>query len=462
MRAGQADGTPSFGPKARPMLGCTTADGLLLGTRLAHGLHGTMSMQQESVLPPTAFAPRILRRAEELAAFSEESPALTRLYLTQEHRAAGERVIGWMREAGLAASFDAIGNVVGRYEASEPGRPSLLLGSHIDSVRNAGRYDGTLGVLSAIACVGALAEAGIRLPFAIEILAFGDEEGVRFPTTLMGSRAVAGRFDPAWLNLRDRAGTSLDDALRDFGLDPTGIPALARDEQSVLGYVELHIEQGPVLEQQELPIGIVTAIAGCSRLRLEFSGMAGHAGTVPMGLRRDALAAAAETILAIEQHCASELSLVGTVGQIAAAPGAVNVIPGGASLSLDLRAPEDAARLAARAAILERAQAICRARGIGLAVTSIHEALSARCSDWLSRQLADAATACAVRPYFLMSGAGHDAMAMADLTEIGMLFVRCAGGISHNPAESVTAEDVEIGARALLHFLRHFRPRGAQ
>jgi allantoate deiminase len=367
-----------------------------------------------------------------------------------------------MREAGLAAAFDAIGNVVGRYEASAPGAPSLLLGSHIDSVRNAGKYDGTLGVLSAIACVGALSEARIRLPFAIEILAFGDEEGVRFPTTLMGSRAVAGRFEPAWLDLRDRDGKSLADALRDFGLDPDGIPGLARDTSSALGYVELHIEQGPVLEQQGLPVGIVTAIAGCSRLSLDLSGIAGHAGTVPMHLRHDALAAAAETILAIERYCAEQESLVGTVGQIFAAPGAVNVIPGAAGLSLDLRAPDDGARLAAKSAILAQAQTICRARGIGLVARSIHEASSARCSDWLSRQLAESVSASAIRPYFLMSGAGHDAMAMAELTDIAMLFVRCAGGISHNPDESVIEEDVQIGARILLHFIQNFRPRDPQ
>jgi allantoate deiminase len=421
-----------------------------------------MSTQQQSAAGSGALATAILRWAEELATLSEEAPALTRLYLTPQHREAGARIIGWMRAAGLAAGFDAIGNVVGRYEASEPGRPSLLLGSHIDSVRNAGKYDGTLGVLAAIACVGALHESGIRLPFAIEILAFGDEEGVRFPTTLMGSRAIAGRFDPAWLDLRDRDGKRLADALKDFGLDPDGIPGLARKKAAVLGYVELHIEQGPVLEQQGLPVGIVTAIAGCSRLLLDFSGVAGHAGTVPMGLRHDALAAAAETILAIERHCTAQDSLVGTVGQIAATPGAVNVIPGAASLSLDLRAPDDGVRLVAKSAILARAQEICEARGIGLAARSIHEASSARCSDWLSRQLADAVSASGIQPYFLMSGAGHDAMAMAELTDVAMLFVRCAGGISHNPAESVTGDDVEVGTRALLHFVRHFRPRDSQ
>ena len=418
-----------------------------------------MSTQQTFAPSSAGLGDRIMRWIEELACFSEDPAALTRLYLTPEHRAAGERIIGWMHEAGLEAGFDAIGNVVGRYEASVPGRPSLLLGSHIDSVRHAGKYDGTLGVLTAIACVGALDQAGIRLPFAIEILAFGDEEGVRFPTTLMGSRAIAGHFDPAWLDLRDRGGCRLADALTDFGLDPNGIAALARDKESVLGYVELHIEQGPVLEGQDLPVGIVTAIAGCSRLMLDFSGVAGHAGTVPMALRRDALAAAAETILAIESHCRDAGSLVGTVGQVAAAPGAVNVIPGAATLSVDLRAPDDAMRLAAKAAILARAAAICEARGVTLASRSIHEARSTRCSDWLSRQLTDAVAACSVPPSFLMSGAGHDAMAVADLTDIAMLFVRCAGGISHNPAESVTVGDVEIGARALLHLLLHFRER---
>jgi allantoate deiminase len=415
---------------------------------------------QEAAARASDLGRRIMAWADELGAISEDASVLTRTFLSPPHRTAGERVIGWMQAAGMTARFDAIGNVVGRYEAEASGRPALLLGSHIDTVRDAGKYDGILGVLTSIACIGALHETGSHLPFAIELIAFGDEEGVRFPATLMGSRALAGSFDPAWLDLRDAAGVRLADALAAFGLDAGGIPALARRRDDVLGYVELHIEQGPVLESDGLPLGIVTAIAGCSRLLFDISGVAGHAGTVPMALRHDAGTAAAEIVLAIEARCRALSPVVGTVGQISAAPGAVNVIPGQARLSLDLRAPEDTARLAAKAQILAEAQAICRRRGVDLRVTPIHEAGSAPCADWLSAQLAESVAAVGIRPRHLMSGAGHDAMAVASLTDIAMLFVRCTGGISHNPAEAITTEDAQLGARALLHFLQHFRPKG--
>ncbi|HXY99425.1 MAG TPA: allantoate amidohydrolase [Stellaceae bacterium] len=400
----------------------------------------------------------IMQRVEELAAITEEPGKLTRTFLTAEHRRAGETVIGWMRGAGMTADFDAIGNVVGRYEGSSPGLPALLLGSHLDTVRDAGRYDGMLGVISAIACIGALNRQGIRPAFAIEVFGFGDEEGVRFQSTLLGSRAVAGTFDAALLEKRDAQGISLREALRGFGLDPDRVATAARRREEALAYVELHIEQGPVLEAEDLALGVVTSIAGASRYAVTLTGEAGHAGTVPMALRHDTLAAAAEAVLLVERRCAQGARLVGTVGQIAVAPGAINVIPGRAAFSLDLRAAEDEERRRAAGDILGGLEAICARRGVGLEVTETHDGPAARCAPWLMAQLERAVAAQGLAVRRLPSGAGHDAMALAALTDIGMLFVRCRGGISHNPAEAIAGEDAEIGAAALLHFIRHFAP----
>src|SRR5512139_50961 len=247
------------------------------------------------------FGPQILSRCDELAAISEEPGRLTRTYLTPQHRAAGERIAGWMREAGMEARFDALGNVVGRYAADREGAPLVVTGSHMDSVVDAGRYDGVFGILAPIACVADLHARGRRLPYTLEVVAFGDEEGVRFGVSMLGSRALAGRFDMAVLARRDANGVSLREALVAFGGDPAAIPALAR--RGLAAYVETHIEQGPVLLDAGLPVGVVTAIAGSTRVRACVEGVAGHAGTVPMRSRQDALAAAAEMVLAVERHC---------------------------------------------------------------------------------------------------------------------------------------------------------------
>jgi allantoate deiminase len=400
----------------------------------------------------------LLARADALAAITETPPALTRSYLTPEHRRASELVLGWMRAAGMSAALDAAGNCAGRYEGSKPGLPCLMLGSHLDTVRDAGKYDGILGVLTAIACVDALNRAGERLPFAIEVLGFGDEEGVRFGGTLIGSRAVAGSFDTALLDLRDAGGTSLAEAYKSFGLDPARIPAIARKRGELLAYAELHIEQGPRLEAEGLPVGVVTAIAGFTRLQVEIKGMAGHAGTVPMAGRRDALAAAAECVLAVEKR-GGAAGLVATVGKIEASPGAINVIPGAARFTVDMRSADDALREAAIAALSEEFRAIAARRGVELAIHGTQSSQAAVCAPWIMDQFATAVRAEGVRELRLMSGAGHDGMAMIRLADIGMLFVRCARGISHNPAEAITAEDAEIGARVLLRFIRAFRPK---
>lgn len=398
----------------------------------------------------------IMRRAEALALHSEEGPGLTRAFLTPQHRAAAALITSWMRAAGMAVHMDAIGNVVGRYEGAEPGGPALLLGSHQDSVRHGGAFDGMLGIIAPISCIAALNAAGVRLPFAVEVIAFGDEEGLRFHSTLLGSRAIAGTFDAADLQRRDADDATMDTALRAFGLDPAGILALARRREDVLAFVELHIEQGPVLEARDLPVGVVTAIAGCTRLAVVVDGMAGHAGTVPMAQRRDALAAAAEAVLAIERRCGEAPELVGTVGRLVVAPGAANVIPGRVTFSVDIRAPEDQARLAAVHDIAAALDDIASRRRVSLAVETVLDAPGCACAPWLMDRLDAAVAAEGIEPLRLFSGAGHDAMALAQLTDVGMLFVRCAGGISHRADESITAEDAGIAARVLLRFITAF------
>jgi allantoate deiminase len=408
---------------------------------------------------PAAAAPdaaRILRRIATLAALSEQADGLTRTYLTPQHRAANEAVAGWMREAGMSARVDAAGNVIGRREGRTPGLPCLMLGSHLDSVRNAGVYDGMLGVVTAIECVSALGDTA--LSHAIEIVGFGDEEGVRFQATMLGSRALAGTFDPALLELADRDGVRLDEAMRAFGLDPARVGEAARRRDDVLAYVEYHIEQGPVLEDEGLPVGVVTAINGQARFRLTLDGMAGHAGTVPMGLRRDALAAAAECVLIAERLAGAREQAVATVGQASVSPGATNVIPGSVVLSLDVRSPDDAVRDALAADILAACETACTKRAVRFAAERTHQLGGCACAPWLRAQLADAVAADGHRVRELPSGAGHDAMAMAALTDVAMLFLRCAGGISHHPAESITAADAETGARVLARFIADFDP----
>lgn len=410
---------------------------------------------------PSSLGDEIVARIDQLAAISETPEHLARIFLTEEHRKAADLILSWMREAGMSAHLDAIGNVCGRYEGERPGLPALMLGSHYDTVRDAGSWDGPLGVITAIACVADLNRRGKRLPFAIEIVGFADEEGVRFASTLLGSRAVAGTFDESVLNTSDRAGISMRDALIAFGLDPDHIGKAARVRRELLGYVELHIEQGPVLEQKALPVGVVSAISGATRLAASLTGFAGHAGTVPMPLRRDALVGAAECIVAIEQFCRSdEAGLVGTVGYINAMPGATNVIPGKVSFTMDIRSQSDMHRKRAVADIVRQIEAIAKRRELALQIDVTHENRSVPCAPWLKAQIAEAVAAEGHTVFELPSGAGHDGMAMVDVADIGMIFVRCRGGISHNPAEHVELADADTGARVLLRFVENFRPHG--
>jgi allantoate deiminase len=400
---------------------------------------------------------RILQRCDALARHSELPEGLTRVFLSPQARAAGELVLGWMREAGMQAGLDAIGNAVGRYEGERPGLPCLMLGSHLDTVRDAGKYDGMLGVISAIECVHRLNAERQRLPFAIEVVGFGDEEGVRFGTTLLGSRAIAGTLDPQVLQAKDAQGVSIAQALRDFGLDPEKIHTVKKRREEVLAYVELHIEQGPVLEAEDLPVGVVTAINGFSRLRASLRGEAGHAGTVPMKLRRDALAAAAECVLAVERLARARPDLVGTVGRLEARPGAINVIPGEVQFTVDVRAPDDAAREGAVAAVRSEIALISEKRKIDYEIETLQELASSACAPWLMAQLETAVRAEGLRVLRLPSGAGHDGMAMKAIADIAMLFVRCKRGVSHNPAEAISLEDAGTGAKVLSRFIHDFR-----
>ncbi len=404
-------------------------------------------------------ARRILDHAEQLARCSELAGGLTRVCYSKEAKAANALVLEWMRDAGMTARVDAIGNIVGRYEGDRPGLPCLMFGSHLDTVRNGGKYDGMLGVISPVECVRVLHESGRRLPFAVEVVGFADEEGVRFGSTFLGSRAIAGTFDLAVLDIRDRDGVTMREAMTAFGLDPAAIPTAARRREEVLAYAEIHIEQGPVLEADGLPVGVVTAINGFTRKRVSIKGMAGHAGTVPMRLRQDALAAAAECVLAVERIASGEPDLVGTVGRIEALPGAINVIPGDVHFTIDIRAPRDDQRLAAVAKVDEALRMIGTKRKIAIQIEDLQATVVAQCAPWLMKQLDDAVSANGIRVLRLPSGAGHDGQAMNAIADICMLFVRCRGGISHNPAESITLEDAGISATVLLRFIEQFQPR---
>jgi allantoate deiminase len=326
-------------------------------------------------------------------------------------------------------------------------------------VRDAGKWDGPLGVLTALECVAEAGRRDLRLPFALEVVGFADEEGVRFSSTLLGSRALAGAFDYAALDARDAGGMTMREAMHAFGLKTSAIRNAARRREDILAYAELHIEQGPVLEVEHLPVGVVTAISGASRFLITLDGMAGHAGTVPMAMRRDALAGAAECVSAVERLCGDHPGLVGTVGQIAAEPGATNVIPGRVRFTVDIRAAEDQDRKDAVSAVIHAIDEIAARRRLKARIAKTHEGRTATCAPWLRAQFAAAIEADGTRVMELPSGAGHDGMAMIEATDIAMLFVRCKGGISHHPDEHVDTGDVEAGARVLMRFIENFRPR---
>ncbi len=405
-----------------------------------------------------ASAQRTLARADVLAALTEEPGRITRAYGTPSLVRAVAAVSEWMHGAGMTVRTDAVGNAIGRWEPAGESAGTLVLGSHVDSVRNAGRYDGPLGVLVAIAAVEALRERGVELPFSIEVVAFVDEEGLRYVTSYLGSRVYTGLFDVAELDELDSDGVSLRDAVREQGGDPDAIAGAARARDDLLGYVEVHIEQGPVLQAEGLPLGVVTSIAGQSRGLVRFVGRAGHAGTVPMHLRQDALCGASELVLAIERLAQERDGLIGTVGQIWARPSAGNVIPGDATISFDVRHQDDAQRRQAVADLRSLAEQICERRKLALDWQTLQEHPAVPCAERLAGGLGAAIEQTGGTLHAMSSGAGHDAVSMAELTDVAMLFVRCKDGISHHPDESVQEDDVAAAIDVTATFLERFVP----
>lgn len=394
-------------------------------------------------------AARVMARADELAAISETPDALTRVYLSPQHLEANQRAARWMTQAGMTVWQDSVGNICGRYEGEQEGAPAILLGSHLDTVRNAGRYDGMLGVLAAIEVVHGLHQQGRRLKQAIEIVGFCDEEGTRFGITLLGSRGITGTWPESWLAQTDADGVSVAQAMVLAGLDPARIHLAARRPEEIAAYLELHIEQGPCLEQEGLALGVVEAINGARRLNCRFTGEAGHAGTVPMSHRKDALAAAAEWMVRVETLTREQGgNRVATVGTLRCAPGAVNVIPGDVTLTLDIRGPHDQPLDALLDTLLKEAQAIASRRQLRFSAEEFYRIAATSCDSGLQQVLSEAVQAVQGRSLTLPSGAGHDAIAIAERWPSAMLFVRCKGGISHHPAESVTADDVALAIAA--------------
>lgn len=410
-------------------------------------------------MSPKDLAAEAISRCRTLSQFSEEKGRLTRTFLSAPMREVHAALASWMGELGMEVRVDGVGNVIGRYEGTKPGGKTFLIGSHVDTVKDAGKYDGPLGVMLGLALVKGL--QGRRLPFALEVMAFSEEEGVRYGVPFLGSKAVTATFDPALLKLKDSDGSSVADAIRAFGLDPAWIPQAAYDGNKVLGYLEFHIEQGPVLESLKYPLGIVEAIVGQTRLDVAFRGKAGHAGTTPMNLRRDALAGAAEWMTLVEREARGEAGLVATVGIIQALPGAANVIPGEVRLSLDVRHQYDEVRERLVAYIATRAQQVAQRRDLELGLVTKYEQPAVPCDEELNYLLEDSLETLEFPVHRLVSGAGHDAMIMAPFCPSTMLFLRSPEGLSHHPDEAVWPQDVEAAVRVGLEFLRRLEAKYA-
>ena len=399
---------------------------------------------------------------EQLAEHSDpgfaEKGQLTVTYLTDAHRACAQRISHWMRECGFdAVAMDAVGNVVGRYHPAAPGARYLMTGSHYDTVRNGGKYDGRLGIFVPMACVRELHRAGRRLPFGIEVVAFAEEEGQRYKATFLGSGALIGHFNPAWLDQKDADGITMREAMQHAGLCVDDIPKLQRDPARYHGFVEVHIEQGPVLNELNLPLGIVTSINGSVRYIAEIFGMASHAGTTPMDCRRDAATATAELALFVEKRAAQDGDSVGTIGMLEVPNGSINVVPGQCRFSLDLRAPTNAQRDALAQDVLAELQAICERRFLRYTLEETMRAAAAPSAPAWQQRWERAVDALGLQRYAMPSGAGHDAMKLHEVMPQAMLFVRGQNsGISHNPLESTTSDDMQLAVEAFQHLLNNF------
>jgi allantoate deiminase len=405
---------------------------------------------------------KVFEYASELGKISENTNiGLTRLFLTEEHKKSIKLIRYWMKKAGLKVSVDSIGNVIGRYDTDKKAK-TLLIGSHQDSVKNGGIYDGMLGIIIPILCIEELNRQNIKLNYNIEIIAFGDEEGTRFGTAFLSSSALTGSFTSDYFQKTDNNGITLKQALIDFELEPGKIQKLKKNPEDLIGYLELHIEQGPVLEINNIPLGIVKSINTSSRYQITFTGEAGHAGTVPMKYRRDAGTAAAEAIVNIEQFAKDYDDIVATVGQIEFYPGSINVIPVKAEFSLDLRSSEDYIRSKALKAIKENIKQIAAKRNLEYNIKEIFITPACKCDKKLKDAIRNGIIKVGINPFELSSGAGHDAQEMKNLTNIAMMFIRCKKGISHSPKESVTPEDLDISVKALIETLQSIQTEQLQ
>ncbi len=407
-------------------------------------------------------AARLARQLDALGRVSDEHGRLTRTFLSPAMRRANAWVAKVMRESGLKVHEDATGNVIGRREGEVSGAKTLLLGSHLDTVRDAGRFDGALGVLLPIAALADLRRRGVTLPFAVEVIGFSEEEGVRFASAYLGSKGYTGQLRPADLKKSDENGVTVQQALDAFNRRKFEPAPMRLRRSNLLGYIEAHIEQGPVLEKAGRAVGVVSAIAGQTRGRVTFVGRAGHAGTTPMGLRRDALAGAAEFVLRAESRARKQPPLVATVGTIAATPGAPNVIPGRVVVSLDIRHPSDDRRKSGLRRLLAEAREIARRRGLTCQWQQTQDNGAVACSPELSAVLAQSVRATRGRALKLVSGAGHDAVVMSNRMPVGMLFVRCRGGLSHHPDEHVSPLDLKVALRVMVDFLERLAKREAR
>ncbi|MEJ8859073.1 2-oxo-4-hydroxy-4-carboxy-5-ureidoimidazoline decarboxylase [Variovorax robiniae] len=398
---------------------------------------------------------------EQLAVYTDpgygELGQLTVTYLTDAHRACAAQISTWMTECGFdSVHIDAVGNVVGRYEGATPGAKALITGSHYDTVRNGGKYDGRLGIFVPMACVRELKRQGKRLPFAFEVVGFAEEEGQRYKATFLGSGALIGHFNPEWLEQQDADGITMREAMKHAGLKEEDIPKIQRDPSKYLGFVEVHIEQGPVLTEKDLPLGIVTSINGSVRYVGEVIGMASHAGTTPMDRRCDAAAAVAELILFAEQRAAKDGDSVATVGMLQVPNGSINVVPGNCKFSLDIRAPNNAQRDSMANDILAALKEICERRSVRYTLEETMRAAAAPSAPEWQKRWEDAVGSLGLPLFRMPSGAGHDAMKLHEVMPQAMLFVRgINSGISHNPLESSTSDDMQLAVEAFQHLLNN-------
>ena len=400
-----------------------------------------------------AGAKSLVRMLDDLSRGTDEPGRLTRTFLSPAMRRANKLVGSWMREAGLQVREDSVGNLIGRWESNTRRAKTLLLGSHLDTVRDAGKFDGPLGVLLPIVALAELKQRGVALPFHVEVLGFSEEEGVRFASAYLGSEGYCGRLKSGTLALRDADGISVGDALKKFNGGKFSTPKATHRTSNLLGYFEVHIEQGPVLEAKKLAVGVVSAIAGQSRFKLTWTGKAGHAGTTPMALRRDALAGAAEFALAAEKVARAAAGLVATVGALVVSPGAANVIPGHVVHTLDVRHARDAARRAALFQLGRLARQIAIRRGLKVAWQRTQDNGAVACSPALTAALARSVQAVQGKSLSLVSGAGHDGVVMSALAPVAMLFVRCRDGLSHHPDEYASPKDLDVALRVTVDFL---------